>query len=240
MVLHSLSMCLLERVFLSNKSMPCKWDRDRPFGGKVLGPQSRPQSKGRTCGTQQPLAEASISLHCSRTKFLPEVCWPLGDMSPPLGPSLLHWHFGADTIRMCYKEDRSTVLPSALGKKQPQESGWKRQVSHCPSSNTQPLCTFWHRQASESPFPKGSCSSSAKSHPQSLLLTPIALGLPTFSLWKLLEWSICFQPTFHFLLTSESESLPIFLFPCRSDCRCYTTKASLFLQKSTPVQYEVL
>lgn len=91
-------MCLLERVFLSNKSMPCKWDGDRPFGGKVLGPQSRPQSKGRTCGTQQPLAEASISLHCSRTKFLQRSVMTSGRyvaslVTFPLAPTLWGRHY---------------------------------------------------------------------------------------------------------------------------------------------------
>lgn len=134
-------------------------------------------------------------------------------------------------------------------------------LSGCATRRTDPRCSHlpWERSnprnqgekdrfciahpAMRSPFhhfPKEAALQVQKVTPQSLLLTPIALGLPSFSLWKLLQWSICFQPTFHFLLTSESESLPIFPFPCRSDCRCYTTKASLFLQKSTPVQYEVL
>lgn len=231
MVLHSLSMCLLERVFLSNKSMPCKWDGDRPFGGKVLGPQSRPQSKGRTCGTQQPLAEASISLHCSRTKFLPEVCYDLWEICclpcdlPSCTDTLGQTLSGCATRRT---DPRRSHLP--WERSNPRNQGEKDRFCIAHLAMRSP---FHH-------FPKEAALQVQKVTPQSLLLTPIALGLPSFSLWKLLQWSICFQPTFHFLLTSESESLPIFPFPCRSDCRCYTTKASLFLQKSTPVQYEVL
>lgn len=83
-------------------------------------------------------------------------------------------------------------------------------------------------------------SSSSQKYP----LTPCSAGshrtlILCFGAWKILLVKNLL-PTYILLSAHVREWLPISPFPCRSDRRCYTTKASLFLQKSTPVQYEVL